>query len=845
MKKVFCFVLVLITGFVLMNNQYSLPVVSAQSDAGQTGKISANQIESDRKLAAKIRQLTNRSTDGLTETRSSDGEVSLDLDDRFQNVMLSKIGKNGEPAAACVTSLDEANTFFGKDLETGAPIFSTQYETDDTATVAARHGIPQGEFEFYKKLIADAAARRANNLNAASIVIINGDAAGEGFNDVAAKTTEGGNDGATLGAQRLNLFNFAAGIWGAYLDSSVTISVNAQFNTLPCSSTAGSSSTLGSAGSATISRDFPNAPFQNTWYHTALASKLSGVDRNAATAEINATFNSDIDNDCRGVGRGFYYGLDNLTPAGRTNLLVVLLHELGHGLGFSSFVNGSTGQLAGNDTNGRYPDIFTRFMFDRTLNKYWHQMTDTERQTSAFNIGNVLWDGANVRIASGFLTSGREASTGRVQLFAPDPFRPGGSISHWDTATFPNLLMEPNITNGLPLTLDLTRQQMRDIGWYRDTTADLIPDTITNVQPSGASLVAGTSATVTWTNTGGFNRNVTIELSTDGGATYSVLASNIANTGSYTFTVPTAQTTQALVRVREYDFAEPAGGSTNFSIGATTAVNRTKFDFDGDGKADLSIFRPTNGTWYLQQSANGFTGVQFGLSTDKIVPADYDGDGKTDIAVFRDGTWYLQRSQAGFIGFAFGDANDIPQPADFDGDGKAELAVYRPSNGTWYVMNLANNAFNAVQFGAATDKPVAADYDGDGKADYGVYRPENGTWYLLRSTQGLGAIQFGISTDKPVVGDYDGDGKADVAAYRQSNGTWYLLNSTSGFSAVQFGVAEDRPTPADYDGDGKTDISVFRPSNGTWYQLRSTTAGFFAQQFGSSGDLSAPNAYVR
>jgi len=276
----------------------------------------------------------------------------------------------------------------------------------------------------------------------------------------------------------------------------------------------------------------------------------------------------------------------------------------------------------------------------------------------------------------------------------------------------------------------------------------------------------------------------------------------------------------------------------------STAQRSKEFDFDGDGKADISVFRPSNNVWYLNRSTQGFSAAQFGSGGDLIVPADYDGDGKTDIAVYRAGTWYLQRSGSGFAGIQFGLSNDIPMPADFDGDGKSELAVYRPSNGTWYVLNLTNNAFNAVQFGISTDKPVAADYDGDGRADYAVYRPENGTWYLLRSTQGFAAIQFGISTDKPAVGDYDGDGRADEAVYRSSNGTWYLLNSTSGYSAIQFGVAEDKPTPADYDGDGKTDISVFRPSNGTWYQLRSTT-GFFAQQFGISEDLPAPNAFVR
>jgi uncharacterized delta-60 repeat protein len=279
------------------------------------------------------------------------------------------------------------------------------------------------------------------------------------------------------------------------------------------------------------------------------------------------------------------------------------------------------------------------------------------------------------------------------------------------------------------------------------------------------------------------------------------------------------------------------------------ASRKTAFDFDGDSKSDLSIFRPGPAEWWvLKSSDNGNFAAQFGVTTDKVAAADFTGDGKTDIAFFRPSTgqWFVLRSEdRSFFAFPFGTNGDIPVPADYDGDGKADPAVFRPSDSTWYIRRSGDQGTTIAQFGAAGDQPVPADYDGDGRTDIAIRRPSNGQWWLNRSTAGVIAYSFGSGTDKAVPGDYTGDGKADVALWRPSTGEWFVLRSEdTSFYGFPFGTNGDLPAPGDYDGDGKTDATVFRPMSSTWFANKSS-GGVLTVTFGAAGDQPLENTYVR
>ena len=197
-------------------------------------------------------------------------------------------------------------------------------------------------------------------------------------------------------------------------------------------------------------------------------------------------------------------------------------------------------------------------------------------------------------------------------------------------------------------------------------------------------------------------------------------------------------------------------------------------DFNGDGKDDIAIFRPSTGDWWIRGQGR----VHYGQTGDIPVPADYNGDGKAEVAIFRPSTgdWWIR----GQGRVHYGQTGDIPVPADYNGDGKAEVAIFRPSTGDWWIRGQGR-----VHYGQTGDIPVPADYNGDGKDDIAIFRPSTGVWWI----RGQGHTTYGTWGDIPVPADYNGDGKDDIAIFRRATGTWWIR----GQGYVIYGNGSDVP----------------------------------------------------
>ena len=287
--------------------------------------------------------------------------------------------------------------------------------------------------------VALAGAVFAAPAHAVTISIVNTDGAGEGFNDATPAAPVGGNSGTTIGQQRLIVFQTAANIWGGILPGTQTILVNAAFNTtLTCTAT---SAVLGSAGPISVFRDFPGAEFGGHWYNPALANQQAAIDLDGATADIQAQFNSNLGNVGCLTGVPFYYGLDNNEGTG-VDLLAVVLHELGHGLGFMTVTNGSTGA-----TIAGFPALWDKFLKDEVTGLHWDAETAAQRAASSISVDKLTWDGKAVTFMAPLTLSGAP----RLNVASPPSV--AGMYSA-GTASFGPALTNAGVTGPVTLVND-------------------------------------------------------------------------------------------------------------------------------------------------------------------------------------------------------------------------------------------------------------------------------------------------------------------------------------------------------------------------------------------------------
>ena len=317
----------------------------------------------------------------------------------------------------------------------------------------------------------------ASSAPAATFTLVNMDAAGTGLNDPTVVAAVTGNPATTLGQQRQNVFLAAFDYWGARLQSAVPIRVRASFASLPCDATG---AILGSAGPMYLTRDFSGAPRAGTYYVNAEANALAGSDLGVGVDDISAQFNKDIGSAGCLPTQSWYYGIGSSAPVFQISFHSVILHELGHGLGFLTAVDPSTGaKFFG------YDDAFMVNLEDHSLGMTWPTMSNAQRLSSWVDTGDLHWVGTNVVARAGSVLTSGLGTSNHVKMYAPFPAKEGSSVSHWDTTLSPNEIMEP-IHNSDAANL-LTTLALQDIGW------NLVPLTGSCVSSATTLCLPGTT----------------------------------------------------------------------------------------------------------------------------------------------------------------------------------------------------------------------------------------------------------------------------------------------------------------------------------------------------------------
>ena len=468
----------------------------------------------------------------------------------------------------------------------------------------------------------------APSLAQANIVIVNNDSAGEGFNDATSVSAVGGNPATALGQQRLNVFQRAADILNNTFDIAVTVRVGSSFDPLTCSS---GSAVLGQAGPAAF--DY-NSSTRTITPH-ALYNQQVGYDADTGTVEINAQFNSSIDNNDNCLfNTNWYYGYD--APSGNDNsLLSVVLHEILHGMGFLSTLQSDGNSGGGWSTLEGFVEGFDPYTYKLKDASTGQMLTDQAAGTrsNVMRSGtNLVWSGTEANAESGNYSSG--INSGEVQMYAPGSYKPGSSVSHFDTAMTPNELMEPQYTEFLD-TAGLAEQLLVDIGWsYNAANAPNSPPSLSvignrslsedgslNVALSATdadadsltySLGANSAALGASISGTTLNINPTADFNGSGTLTVNVTDGEDTDSETITVTVTPVNDTPVLASI----------GTQTVNEESSTSVTLSASDVDGDSLT------------YQLDSATAALGASVSGNTLSINPTtDFTGSGSVTVSV--------------------------------------------------------------------------------------------------------------------------------------------------------------------------------------------------------------------
>jgi len=462
----------------------------------------------------------------------------------------------------------------------------------------------------------------------ADVLIINNDAGGEGFNDTTSVSPVGGNPGTTRGQQRLNVFQKAAEILNATYDISVDVRVASSFDPLSCSS---GSAILGQAGPAAYEYIYAS---RDVIPH-ALNNQLQGYDTDAGYQDINAQFNSSIDNNDNCLyGTNWYYGYDEPTGVDKS-LLSVVLHEIMHGMGFLSTLQW-TGQAGGGwNVNGSFVegfDPYTRKLKDASTGQFLINQAASTRASVMTSVNNLVWGGSEANGQAGNYTLGTNG--GAMKMYAPASYESGSSVSHFDTTLTPNELMEPSYTDFLA-TPGLGEELLVDIGWsYNSTPAANNAPVLASI---GSQTVAeDNSKTVALSATDADGDPLTYSLSSatstlgasisgttltlqptsnyNGVGSLTVVVTDGTDTDSETVSVTVTPVNDAPVLAAIGDKSVNEDSSSSFNVSAT--------DVDGDTLT------------YSITSASATLGASISGSLITLTPvADFNGTGSLTVQV--------------------------------------------------------------------------------------------------------------------------------------------------------------------------------------------------------------------